>query len=139
MFIKPLRRLVLFAGLVAVAAWLMVPSMAMADPAPTGVKLAQNAQFIAPFEIDVPVALNCTAGAGYWLSVSVVQPQGFGFTMFGGGNASGQCTGQQQKIAVAVYPFNSYGTWLLGDASATADACTYIACDSDTRQIHIGL
>ncbi len=135
----PVRSLLLLAGLVAVVAAFVLPAVASADSTPTSVKLSQNAQWVTPFEIDVPVALNCTAGAGYWVSVNVVQPQGFGFTLFGGGTAYGQCTGQQQKLAVAVYPFGYYGTWLLGDASATAEACTYVACASDTKQIHIGL
>jgi hypothetical protein len=135
----PVRRVLLLAGVAAVVAAFVLPAVASADSMPTSVKLSQNAQWVAPFEIDVPIALSCTAGAGYWVSVNVVQPQGFGFTLFGGGNAYGQCTGQQQKLAVAVYPFGSFGTWLVGDASATAEACTYVACASDTKQIHVGL
>ena len=71
------------------------------------------------------------------VNVNVVQPQGFGFTMFGGGWVFGQCTGQQQKLAVPVYSFG-YGTWLLGDASASVVACAG-PCADDTKQIHIGL
>jgi hypothetical protein len=133
------RSVRLLAGVVAVVAAAALPAVAGADSTPTSVKLSQNAQWVAPWEIDVPVALTCTAGFGYWVSVNVVQPQGFGFTLFAGGGAGGQCTGQQQKLAVAVFPFNNYGTWLLGDASATVEACTYVACASDTKQIHIGL
>jgi len=135
----PVRSVQLLAALVAVAAAFVVPAVANADPTPTSVKLSENAQWVAPFEIDIPVGLTCTAGAGYWVSVSVVQPQGFGLTLFGGGNANGQCTGQQQKVAVAVYPFGFYAPWKVGDASATAEACTYVACASDTKQIHVGL
>jgi hypothetical protein len=127
------------AGAAATAALLALPAAANADAGPTSVKLAENASYISPVQINVPVALSCTAGQGYWVSVSVVQPQGFGFTMFGGGNANGQCTGQQQKIVVSVYPFNYYGSWILGDASATAEACSWTACASDTKQIHVGL
>ncbi len=131
---RPLRRILLLA---AIAASLALPSVASADPAPTSVKLSQNAQFAGATQIDTQVTLTCTAGYGYSVSVNVVQPQGFGFTMFGGGWAFGQCTGQQQKLAVPVYPFG-YGTWLLGDASASVVACAG-PCADDTKQIHIGL
>jgi hypothetical protein len=128
-------RTVFAAGLVACA--LVVPSVASADPAQTSAKLSQNVQFTAFNQIDAQVTLSCTAGWGYSVNVDVVQPQGWGFTMFGGGWTFGQCTGQQQKLAVPVYPFGM-GTWLLGDASATLVACAG-PCDQDTKQVHIGL
>src|SRR5438046_5164308 len=131
------RPLLTLVGLASIVAALALPSIAAAGPAPTTVKLAENATWATPFEIDVPVTLTCTAGWGYGLSVNVVQPQGWGFTLFGGGTAFGQCTGQQQKIAVAVYPFSG-GTWLLGDASAVTNACAG-PCTGDTKQIPIGL
>lgn len=134
---RPLRRTLLLAGLAAIAAAFALPSIASADPAPTSVKLSQNAQFAVWNQIDVQVTLSCTAGWGYSVSVNVVQPQGWGFTMFGGGWAYGQCTGQQQKLVVPVYTFG-YGTWLLGDASASVAACAG-PCADDTKQIHIGL
>jgi hypothetical protein len=136
MFTK-VHRVAFLAALAAVAAALTVPSIASADPTPTTVKISQNAQYVAPWEIDAQVTLSCTAGWGYWINVNAVQPQGWGFTLFGGGQFGGQCTGQQQKIAVALFPFGT-GSWLLGDASATADVCAG-ACAGDTRQIHIGL
>jgi hypothetical protein len=123
-------------ALAAVAASLVLPGMASADPVPTSVKISQSAQFATPGELNTQVTLSCTAGYGYSVNVTVVQPQSWGFTLFGGGWTFGQCTGQQQKVAVAVYTFG--GTWLLGDASASVAACAG-PCDSDTRQIHIGL
>jgi hypothetical protein len=134
---RPVRRIALLAGLAALAAAFALPTAASADPAPTSVKLSENAQLTVPWEIDAQVTLNCTAGWGYSVFVNATQPQGWGFTLFGGGWAFGQCTGQQQKIAVALFPFGS-GNWLLGDASATANACAG-ACAGDTKQIHIGL
>jgi hypothetical protein len=102
---------------------------------PTTVKISQTAQFISSFQINVVVTLTCTAGFGYFVSVDVEQPQGFGFQTQGNGQTSGQCSGKQQKLAVSVYSF-SY-PWQLGDAVASATACT-TACGSDTKQIHIG-
>lgn len=101
---------------------------------PTTVKITQNAQFISSYQINVVVTLSCSAGSPYSVSVYVQQPQGFGSTSTGSGYTSGQCTGRQQKLAVPVYSFD-YG-WQLGDAVATATACT-TACGSDTKQIHI--
>lgn len=101
---------------------------------PTTVKITQNAQFISSFQINVVLTLSCSAGSGYFASVDVQQPQGFGFTTHGNGQTSGQCTGRQQKVAVSVYSFD--GSWQLGDAVASATACT-AACGSDTKQIHI--
>jgi hypothetical protein len=103
-------------------------------PSPTTLKISQNAQFISSFQVNVEITLSCTAGSGYFASVDVQQPQGFGFTTFGSGFTSGQCTGRQQKLAVPVYSF--FGGWQLGDAVASATACT-AACASDTKQIHI--
>jgi hypothetical protein len=134
---RPVRRILVLAGLAAIAASLVLPSVASADPTPTSVKLSQSAQFAGANQIDTQVTLSCTAGYGYFVNVNVVQPQGFGFTMFGGGSAYGQCSGQQQKLVVPVYPFN-FGTWLLGDASASVVACAG-PCADDTKQIHIGL
>jgi hypothetical protein len=121
----------------AVAASLVLAGVASAGPVPTSVKLSQSAQFTTPSELNTQVTLSCTAGYGYSVNVTAVQPQGWGFTLFRGGWAFGQCTGQQQKVAVAVYPFG-FGTWLLGDASASVAACAG-PCAGDTKQIHIGL
>jgi hypothetical protein len=101
---------------------------------PTTVKITQNAQFISSFQINVVVTLTCSAGSGYFVSVDVQQPQGFGQTTSGNGSTSGQCTGKQQKVAVPVYSY--FGSWQLGNAVASATACT-VACGSDTKQIHI--
>jgi hypothetical protein len=135
----PLRRVLLPAGVAAVVAAFALPAVAGGASAPSSVKLLQHAQWVTPFEIDVPVALSCAAGAGYWVSVKVVQKQGFGVTLFGGGNTYRRCTGRQQKLSVAVYPVGFFGTWLVDDASATARACTHVACASDTKQIHVGI
>jgi hypothetical protein len=101
---------------------------------PTTVKITQNAQFISSFQINVVLTISCSAGSGYFASVDVQQPQGFGFMTTGNGQTSGQCTGRQQKVVVSVYTFN--GSWQLGNAVASATACT-AACGSDTKQIHI--
>ena len=101
---------------------------------PTTVKISQSAQFISPFQINVQVTISCSAGSAYFVSVDVQQPQGFGSTTTGHGDTSGQCTGAQQKLAVSVFAFN--GSWQLGDAVASATACT-ATCGSDTKQIHI--
>lgn len=101
---------------------------------PTTVKITQNAQFVSSFQINVVLTISCTAGSGYFASVDVQQPQGFGFTTHGNGQTGGQCTGRQQKVAVSVFPFD--GSWQLGNAVASAIACT-AACGSDTKQIHI--
>jgi hypothetical protein len=101
---------------------------------PTSVKITQNAQFISTFQINVVLTISCNAGSGYFASVDVQQPQGFGNTTSGNGSTSGQCTGQQQKVAVPVYAF--FNGWQLGNAVASATACTD-TCGSDTKQIHI--
>ena len=101
---------------------------------PTTVKISQSAQFISSFQINVFATISCTTGSGYFVSVDVEQPQGFGSTTQGNGSTSGQCNGKQQKLAVPVYAF--FNSWQLGDAVATATACT-AACGSDTKQIHI--
>ena len=101
---------------------------------PTTIKISQSAQFISSFQINVFVTVSCGAGAAYFVSVDVQEPQGFGFTTHGNGQTSGQCTGTQQKLAVSVFPFD--GGWQLGDAVASATACTD-SCGSDTKQIHI--
>ena len=115
---------------------LLVPSVAKADPAPTKVQIAQNAQYVSPFQVDVQVTLDCTPGFGYFVQVSVQQPQGFN-QVFGNGFTSGQCTGQQQKLAVSVNTFFFPG-WQLGDAIASVIACAG-PCDNDTKVIHITL
>ena len=104
------------------------------NPAPTTLKISQNAQFISSFQINVEITLSCSAGSGYSVSVNVQQPSGFGSTTSGSGFTSGQCTGRQQKLAVPVFAF--FDGWQLGDAVASATACT-AACASDTKQIHI--
>jgi hypothetical protein len=101
---------------------------------PTTIKISQSAVFISPFQINVQVTISCSAGSAYFVSVDVQQPQGFGQTTTGNGSTSGQCTGSQQKLAVQVFPF--FGNWQLGNAVATASACT-ASCGSDTKQIHI--
>lgn len=101
---------------------------------PTTVKITQNAQFISSFQINVVLTISCSAGSGYFASVDVSQPQGFGFTTHGNGQTSGQCTGRQQKVVVSVFTFD--GNWQLGNAVASATACT-AACGSDTKQIRI--
>ena|SRR5437763_10535132 len=102
---------------------------------PTTGKIQQNAQFISSYQINVVVILSCsTAGSAYIVRVDVQQPQGAGYTTTGNGQTNGQCTGKQQKVAVSVYPF--YLTWMLGDAVASANACTDV-CGTDTKQIHI--
>jgi hypothetical protein len=131
---RPQRRISRVVGLVTIAASLLLPNLASADPAPTTVRISQSAQFISSFQVNVEVTLSCSAGSGYFVSVNVQQPQGFGFTTFGSGFTSGQCTGRQQKLAVPVYAF--FDGWQLGDAVASATACT-AACASDTKQIHI--
>jgi len=122
---------------------LLFSTAASAAPSPITTGIAQNAQFISPFQINVPMTLSCAAGSGYDLSLSVVQPEGFQFTMFGGGNASGQCDGKPQKLAVPVFPFSPFPGfgWTLGDAVATVDACQFnpFACDGATKAIHITL
>jgi hypothetical protein len=123
-------------GLITIAVSLLLPSLASADPVPTTVKISQSAQFISSFQINVEITLSCSAGSGYFASVNVQQPQGFGSTTFGSGYTSGQCTGRQQKLAVPVYAF--FDGWQLGDAVATATACA-AACGSDTKQIRIVL
>ena len=129
------------AGLVALA---LAVGFAKANPfvaagygnpgGPTTVKISQNAQFISSFQINVVVTLSCSAGAGYSVEVDVQQPQGFGTTTSGSGFTSGQCTGRAQKLAVPVFAF--FNSWQLGNAVASATACT-AACGSDTKQIHI--
>ena len=101
---------------------------------PTTVKISQTAQFISSFQINVFVTLSCSGGSAYFVSVDVQQPQGFGFTTHGNGQTSGQCTGAQQKLAVSVFPYD--GGWQLGNAVASATACTN-ACGTDTKQIRI--
>ena len=130
-------------AIAAVAALALAVGFAKANPSapagyqnngPTTVKITQNAQFISSFQINVVLTISCSVGSGYFASVDVQQPQGFGFTTTGNGQTSGQCTGRQQKVIVPVYSFN--GSWQLGDAVASATACT-AACGSDTKQIHI--
>ena len=101
-------------------------------PSPTTLKISQSAQFISSFQINVEITLSCSAGSGYFASVNVQQPQGFGSTTTGSGSTSGQCTGRQQKLAVPVYAF--FDGWQLGDAVASATACT-IPCNFDLATV----
>jgi hypothetical protein len=133
---SPFRRILVLFGLVTVAAGLSLPSLASAASPPTSVKIAQNAQFINQFQINVQIDLNCTAGFGYFVTVDLVEPTSSGFTIFGSGSNFGQCTGQQQKIAVSVFSFCCAPPWQLGDASATATAFAG-PIDNDTKTIHI--
>ena len=59
---RPIRRFLLLACLAGVAASFMLASVASAAPIPTNVKLSQSAQFTLSYQIDVQVALSCTAG-----------------------------------------------------------------------------
>ena len=130
------RRILLLFGLMGTIV-LLLPSFASAEASPsTSVKLSQSARLINPSQINVEVAINCTAGYGYFVNADVVEPTTSGFTIFGGGSNFGQCTGQQQKVAVSVYSFCCAPPWQLGDASATATAYAGpIAID--TKSIHI--
>src|SRR5580765_2751027 len=102
---RQFRRVLPFIGLIGVIA-VLLPSVSSAAPAPaTSVKLSQHAQLVTPNQINVEVALSCTGGYGYFVNVDVVEPTTTGFTIFGGGSNFGQCTGQQQKIAVSVFSF----------------------------------
>lgn len=131
-----MRRILLLLGLIGMIA-LLVPTFAGAASAPsTSVKLSQSAQLVNPSQINVEVALNCTAGYGYFVNVDVVEPTSIGFTIFGGGSNFGQCTGQQQKVGVSVYSFCCAPPWQLGDASATATAYAG-PLDTDAKTIHI--
>ena len=119
-------------GFVALA---LAVGFAKASPSvPTTVKISQNARFISSFQVNVEITVSCSAGSGYFASVDVQQPQGFGSTTQGSGSTSGQCSGRQQKLAVPVYAF--FNGWQLGAAVASATACT-AACASDTKQINI--
>jgi hypothetical protein len=130
------RRIMLLVGLVAGIS-LLLSSVANAASSPsTSVKLSENAKLVIPNQINVEVALNCTAGYGYFVNVDVIEPTTSGFTIFGGGQNFGQCTGQQEKIAVPVYSFCCAPPWQLGDASATATAYAG-PIDTDTKTIHI--
>jgi hypothetical protein len=130
------RRILLLFGLMGVVA-LLLPSVSSAEAAPsTSIKLSQSAQLVVPNQVNVEVALNCTAGYGYFVNVDIVEPTTSGFTIFGGGSNFGQCTGQQQKIAVSVFSFCCAPPWQLGDASATATAYAG-PIDTDTKAIHI--
>jgi hypothetical protein len=133
---RHLRRILVAMGLTGMIA-ILVPTAARAAAAPsTSGKLSQNAQLVTPNQINVEVDVNCTAGFGYFVNVDVVEPTSSGFTIFGGGQNWGQCTGQQQKIAVSVFSFCCAPPWQLGDASATAT--TYAGpIDNDTKTIHI--
>jgi hypothetical protein len=128
-----------FAALVLTVGFARPDGVAQAgykSPAPTTVKISQSAQFIAPYQINVFVTLSCNAGSAYSVYVTVQQPQGFGQIKQGNGQAYGQCTGAQQKLGVSVYSFDG-NSWQLGNATASATACTAVACGSDTKQIRI--
>jgi hypothetical protein len=129
------RRFLVVLGLAAFLVPVLGVGVAKADPAPTTVQILENAQYISPSQIDLQVAISCLPGFGYFVNASVVQPQGF-FQQFGNGFASGQCTGQRQKVAVAVFGFGM--GWQLGDAVASVVVCAG-PCDTDTKAIHIVL
>lgn len=119
-------------GLAAFLVPLAGVGIAKADPAPTSARISENAQYVNPGQINLQVTISCTPGYGYYVNASVVQPRGF-FQIFGNGFAWGQCTGQQQKLAVPVW---SYGPWQLGDAVASVVVCAG-PCSTDTKAIHI--
>jgi hypothetical protein len=130
------RRILLILGLMGTVALLLTSSATAASSPSTSIKLTQNAQLVTPNQLNVEVALNCTAGYGYFVNVDVVEPTSSGFTIFGGGSNFGQCSGQQQKIAVPVFSFCCAPPWQLGDASATATGYAG-PLDTDTKTIHI--
>ena len=127
------RRLLVVLALAAFLVPLAAAGVAKADPAPTSARIAENAQYSSPQQINLQVVISCTPGYGYFVQASVVQPQGY-FQVFGNGFWSGLCTGQQQKIVVPVYGPG----WQLGDAAASVIVCAG-ACDTDTKAIHIVL
>jgi hypothetical protein len=130
------RRIPLLLGLIGLIA-VLVPSVAGAAASPsTSVKLSQSAQLVNPGQINTEVAINCTPGYGYFVNVDLVEPTSSGFTIFGGGSNFGQCSGQQDKVAVSVYSFCCAPPWQLGDASATATVYAG-PIDTDTKAIHI--
>jgi hypothetical protein len=130
------RRFLIAVGLAAFLVPLVGAGVAKADPVPTTVQIAQNAQYISQFQIDLQVSISCTPGFGYIVNATVVQPQGFFQQQFGNGFAFGQCTGQHQKVAVTIFGFGP--GWQLDDAVASVVACAG-PCDADTRTIHIVL
>jgi hypothetical protein len=111
-------------------------SLAQADPAPTTVRISENAQYANSGQITLQVVISCTPGYGYSVQASVVQPAGWS-QMFGNGYVSGACSGQQQKLAVPVYSF-AWPGWQLGDAVASVTTCA-ASCTDDTKAIHIVL
>jgi hypothetical protein len=113
---------------------LALPATANADPVPTRVAISQNAYYVTSGTIDLQLAISCTPGWNYSVQVQVIQPQGFN-QVFGNGFVSGLCTGQHQKLAVAVFS-SFFPGWQLGDAVASVTACA-LGCDTATRGIHI--
>jgi hypothetical protein len=128
-----LRSLLVFAA----AAALAVPAAASADANPTRVTLAPQATYVSPQQINLEIGLSCTEGLFYNINASVVQQRGPFMQVFGSGFASGQCTGQHQKVAVPVFGFGFPG-WKLGEAVANVVACAF-TCDSTARTIRITL
>jgi hypothetical protein len=129
------RRFPVVVLLAACLVALTAVGVAKADPLPTTVQISQNAQYISQVQIDLQVSISCMPGFGYFINATVVQPQGF-FQQFGNGFASGQCTGQHQKVAVPIFGFGP--GWQLDDAVASVVACAG-PCDVDTKTIHIVL
>ena len=123
--------------ILAAALAFVVPAAASADPSPTRVSLAPQATYLSPQQINLEVGLSCTEGLFYNVFASVLQQQGTFTQVFGNGFASGQCSGQHQRVAVPVFTFFFPG-WQLGDAIANVTACAF-TCDSTARAIRIGL
>ena len=120
----------------ATAAALVVPTAATADPNPTRVSLAPQATWVSPQQINLEVGLACAEGLSYFVSASVIQQQG-AFDVFGSGFASGECTGQPQRVAIPVTTF-AFPGWQLGNAIASVFGCGF-TCDDTARTIRIGL
>jgi hypothetical protein len=118
----------------------LMPAGAVAQPAEqTNLSLSGQADYIAPFHIDVYATVQGTGGFGN-LFVSVQQPfPPFG-TTFGNGNTQVICDGQRRTYAVAVFgsgPFPGPG-FQLGEASAFASVfCPTSGSDEESRTIRI--
>ena len=127
-----LRLVLALAAMVALA----LPAAARAEPAPTRVAIAHNANWITQNLISLELSVSCTPGWSYSANVQVTQAAGFS-VVSGSGFASGLCTGQHTKVAVTVFA-NFFPGWQLGEAAATVNLCA-LGCDGATRQISIAL